>query len=71
METKIMECVDRRRQELIDFAKDIYRHPEAGFCEFRTASRVRDFWRGWGLRSRRSLPAPGCAQVCRAATAPI
>ncbi len=59
METKIMECVDRRRQELIDFAKDIYRHPEAGFCEFRTASRVRDFLEGLGLKVETELARTG------------
>ncbi len=62
METRIMECVDRCRGELIAFAKDIYRHPEAGFCEFRTASKVRDFLEALGLETQTGLGRTGvCA----------
>ena len=49
MERKIIACIDKYRQEMINFAEDIYRHPESGFCEFRTASKVKRFLEKLGL----------------------
>ncbi len=59
MEATIIGCMDRHRQELIDFAEDIYRHPEGGFCEYRTASRVKDLLEGLGLTVRSGLGRTG------------
>lgn len=33
----IKECVERRLAEIIEIGEDVYRHPEPGFAEFRTA----------------------------------
>lgn len=59
MEAKIVGCIDRHRKELIDFAEDIYRHPEGGFYESRTASKVKEFLEGLGLPVRSGLGRTG------------
>lgn len=41
-EKKIVEIIDRRREEIIRFADDIYRHAELGYKEFRTARKFRE-----------------------------
>lgn len=63
IETRMIACIDRHRQEIIDFAEDIYRHPEGGFCEFRTASKVREFLEKLGLEVRSGIGRTG---VCGA-----
>lgn len=59
MERKIIACIDKYRQEIINFAEDIYRHPEGGFCEFRTASKVREFLEKLGLDVRAGMGRTG------------
>lgn len=63
METKIIGCIDRHQKELIDFAEDIYRHPEEGFCEFRTASKVKNALESLGLKVRFGLARTGVRGV--------
>lgn len=70
MEARIMECVDRCRRDLIGFAEDIYRHPEAGFCEFRTASKVKDFLEGLGLKTKSELGRTGVRAVLPVSNGP-
>lgn len=70
METKLIGCIDRHQRELIDFAEDIYRHPEAGFCEFRTASRVKQVLEKLGLEVRSELGRTGVCGILPGAAGP-
>lgn len=38
-EQKIINIIDSHRDQIIDFAKDIYTHAELGYKEFRTAEK--------------------------------
>ncbi|MGI6068979.1 MAG: amidohydrolase [Blautia sp.] len=49
IETKICALIDAHADEIIDFAEDIYTHPEEGFYEERTAAKVAGFLRAIGL----------------------
>lgn len=59
METRIIASIDKYRQKIIDFAEDIFLHPEEGFCEFRTASKVREFLEELGLDVRSEMGRTG------------
>ncbi|MCD7868663.1 MAG: amidohydrolase [Clostridiales bacterium] len=58
-ERRITECIDAHREELLDFARDLMRHPEPGFEEIRTASRVSAFFAGLGLEVEEGLARTG------------
>lgn len=36
IEKRILDIIDRSRDKIIDFATDIYKHPELGYKENRT-----------------------------------
>jgi metal-dependent amidase/aminoacylase/carboxypeptidase family protein len=40
IEKKIVEIIDKNREKIIEFARDIYKHPELGYKEERTAQKV-------------------------------
>lgn len=42
IEQKIIQNIDRNRSKIIEFARDIYGHPELGFKEHRTAEKVKE-----------------------------
>ncbi|MGH2350058.1 MAG: amidohydrolase [Chloroflexota bacterium] len=52
-------AIDRRADELIRIADDIYRHPELGFKEHRTAGIVSAFFERLGLPHRDGLAITG------------
>ena len=41
-EQKIIEIIEGKRDEIIEFARDIYDHAELGYKEFRTAGKFKD-----------------------------
>lgn len=49
MESRIVAIIDEHASEIIEFAEDIYSHPEEGFYEERTAAKVAGFLRAIGL----------------------
>lgn len=49
LEEKMLALIDAHAQEIIDFAQDIYSHPEEGFYEERTAAKVAGFLHAIGL----------------------
>ena len=59
IERKIEAIIDAHAKELIEFAEDIYRHPEEGFYEERTAAKVADFLRGLNLKVHTGLARTG------------
>lgn len=46
-ESRIIEQIDRHRDEIIAFARDIYTHAELGYKEFRTSQKAKEFLENW------------------------
>lgn len=59
VEQRILSILDKRAQEIIDYANDIYHHPEAGFKEYRTSDKTAEMLEGLGLKVRRGLSITG------------
>lgn len=59
IERKILETIDARAEELIDFAEDIYAHAESGYCEVQTAAKVSAMLQSLGLTVRERLAVTG------------
>lgn len=59
MERKIISLIDQNREQIMDFGEDIYRHPEPGFQEERTAAKVAEFFGALGLNIRAGLARTG------------
>lgn len=49
VEKRIIEIIDSHREELIEFARDVYDHAELGYKEFRTADKFASLAKGLGL----------------------
>ena len=52
IERKILDAIDAHSGELLTFAEDIFRHPETGFHEARTAGKTAEQFRRLGLSVR-------------------
>jgi len=65
IERRIASVVDEQADAIIDFAEDIFRHPELGFKEFRTAQKVEEFFRSIGLESQAGLAITGVKAYLR------
>jgi amidohydrolase len=59
IEQQIIDAIDRGRETLLDFARDIYRHPELGYKETRTAGKVAEKFRQYGLHTKEGLAITG------------
>lgn len=59
IEKRILKIIDRQREEIISFARDIEKHPELGFEEERTAGRVAKVFEDLGLKVRTGLARTG------------
>ena len=59
IEERITEIIDKNRDKIIAFAEDIFRHPELGFKEERTAEKTAEILASLGLESRRGLALTG------------
>lgn len=58
-EQKIINIIDTHRDQIIDFAKDIYTHAELGYKEFRTAEKFANFMKDLGLPTKEHLAVTG------------
>ena len=58
-EQKIINIIDAHRDQIIDFAKDIYTHAELGYKEFRTAEKFANFMKDLGLPTKEHLAVTG------------
>jgi len=59
----VCEAVDRSRDEIFSFAEDVFRHPELGFKETRTAARVENVLRDLAVPYRSGLALTGVKGV--------
>lgn len=59
VEQKIIDLIDSHRDEILEFARDIYTHAELGYKEFRTAAKFTDFAKKLGLRVQENLAITG------------
>ncbi len=58
-EKLILEAIDQHRDEIIEFAKDIYDHGELGYKEFNTAEKFIKKMKELGLRTETGLAITG------------
>lgn len=58
-ERRIVELIDDNRDEIINFAKDIYTHAELGYKEFRTADMFNTFMKKLALPIKENLAITG------------
>lgn len=58
-EKKILELIDRNRDRILAFARDIQEHPEPGFEEWRTAEKTAGFLESLGYRTETGLARTG------------
>ena len=54
-EKLILEAIDQHRDEIIEFARDIYDHGELGYKEFNTAEKFIKKMKELGLRTETGL----------------
>lgn len=59
IEQKILAAIDHRAEELLAFAEDIYRHPEPGYRESRTAGQIAGLLTREGLEPEKGLAVTG------------
>lgn len=65
IERRIASVIDKQAGAIIDFAEDIFQHPELGFKEFRTAQKVEEFFRSIGLSPQTGLAITGVKAYLR------
>lgn len=58
-EKLIIETIDQHRDEIIEFARDIYSHAELGYKEFNTAEKFVNKMKDLGLRTETGLAITG------------
>lgn len=58
-EKLIIKTIDEHRDEIIEFARDIYSHAELGYKEFRTSEKFTEKMRSLGLRVEEGLAITG------------
>lgn len=59
IEQKIIDIIEKHREEIINFAKDIELHPEPGFGEYRTAQKCVEMFRKLDLKTEEGLALTG------------
>ena len=59
IEEKIVQIIDSKRDEIIEFARDIYDHAELGYKEFRTAEKFTDKVKAISERTEEGLAITG------------
>jgi len=59
LKQRVAQQIDDSAQTIIDFGKDILRHPELGYKEFRTSRMAKEFMEGLGLAVRDGLAITG------------
>ncbi len=59
IEKQIIDIIDSHRDEIINFARDIYSHAELGYKEFETSRKFVEFSRKLGLTVKEGLAITG------------
>jgi len=55
----VWEAIDQRRSEILTLASEVYSHPELGYKEYKTASLVKEYLSGLGLKYRDGIAITG------------
>lgn len=58
-EKRIIEIIDTNREEIVEFARDIYAHGELGYKEFRTAEKFNSFMKKLQLSVQEGVAITG------------
>lgn len=59
IEAKILKIIDEHRQQIIDFAEDIYQYPELGYKETRTAGKIFELLQEITAKAEKNLAITG------------
>ena len=59
LKRQVWEAIDRRREEIVGLGEQIWRHPELGFKEVKTARLVEETFKELGLAPRAGLALTG------------
>lgn len=59
VEKKIIQLIDNQREEIIEFARDIYHHGELGYKEFKTSGKFAGFLSKLGVEIKAGLAITG------------
>ena len=59
LKRRLYEAIDRRADEIIGLAEQIWKHPELGFKETKTAALVEEQFRRLGLTPKTGLALTG------------
>ncbi len=65
IEQRILETIDRRRDEIVAFARDVFDHAELGYKERRTAAKFAAAMRALGLETHEGLALTGVKSYLR------
>ena len=60
LKQRVFDAIDAGRQEILALKQDIYDHPETGYREVRTTSRVADALEALGYDVERDIAVTGC-----------
>ena len=63
IEQRILSLIDENRKRILDFAADVRLHPESGFKEYRTASKLAELFRSLELPTEEGLAVTGVRAV--------
>lgn len=59
IKSRVKECIDKRKKEIIALGEDIYKNPETGFKEFETSQKVVDKFKDLKLEYVQAGNIPG------------
>jgi amidohydrolase len=71
LKQRVAQQIDDSAQAIIDFGKDILKHPELGYKEFRTSGRVKRFMQDLGLTVQDGFAVTGLRSDFRENAGPI
>ena len=55
IEQKILNLIDSKAEQIINFAEDVYHSAEASFCEWKTAEKVSKFFHSLDLPVKENI----------------
>ena len=66
IERRIVEIIDRNREKIVEFGRDIHAHAEMGYKEFRTSEKFAAEMEALGLNVTRQLAITGVKSILKA-----
>lgn len=70
LEQRICQLIDEKQEEIIAFGRDIWKHAELGYREFRTAGKFTEVVKSLGLETEEGLAVTGVKAYLKGKNAP-